>query len=126
MEFDPKLVELREKITRLIEEYDAGGTVSLISKTHGEFSYVIPDWTAITELFDKEGRGIGMRIQTQGVATDFKEKEKLNLTGHFIFSQRECSCRFARLFIDLCKALEEQVKVDFKFEVHPHGSGRVN
>lgn len=90
---DPKLKECMRKIEALCNEYDCGGYFSLVSETHGEFRYVFPKWTALTEELDATGKVTGVRLKCKK-----EEKEKAELTAHFIHSNLDVVLMMFKLF----------------------------
>lgn len=91
-QYDPKLKEAMAKIESICAEYDCGGYFSLTSKTHGEFRYVFPSWVAIREETEC-GEVVGVRLTCKK-----EEKEKAELTAHFIHSNLDTVVAMFKLF----------------------------
>lgn len=86
MNSDPKLIRLMEKIEKLCEEADVGAHVNLVSKTHGEFGFVLPKWGALyEEILPDTTTAIRLKFsRAQG-----DTHEKAELTAHFLHSMRD-------------------------------------
>jgi len=99
---DPKLIELATRIRTLMREYDAGGTISLVSKTHGEFAIVFPRWSGISE----EPQGIRMRFKKE-------EQEIAEGAAHFVVSSMQVNEMFVEDFSELFDALRAKNIISF-------------
>lgn len=104
--YDPKLKECIARIEKLCEEYDCGGSVSLVSRTHGEFRYVLPKWTGFTEEPDQQGKTqIRLKVKKE-------EREKAELSAHFIHSERDTAALFFSFFDGFIRATEDKWKTE--------------
>lgn len=100
MSYDPKLKEAMAKIQRICEQYDCGGYVSLTSRTHGEFRYILPQWTGLQEEL-RDGVVVGIRLRVKK-----EERDKAELTAHFIHSNLDVVVQMFHLFshfVDMTK-----------------------
>jgi hypothetical protein len=102
MAYDPELRKAMDEIRKLLKKYDCGGHITLVSKTHGEFTLVVPKWAAI----DCDGAKVHIRLHAKS------NKEEANLTCHYLYSLRDtCSATFMGLkrMID---EIEKKIGVD--------------
>ena len=116
MSYDPKLKECMARIEKLCEEYDVGGSVSLISREGGEFRYVLPKWTAFIEEVTADG------IERIRLRCKKEEREKAQLTAHFIHSGRDTAALFFKFFDEFVRATDAKWQTEHtafhKFRAH--------
>ena len=108
MAFDPKLRAAMKEIEAVCEKYDCGGIVSLTSKTHGEFRYVLPKWAGIRLIRDKGDGKFAWHVRVHAKS----KPEEANLTMHFIYSTMDVC---GNMFMGLQKAreiVENRMKVE--------------
>lgn len=109
MKYDPKLKEAMAKIEAICNEYDCGGYISLTSKTHGEFRFVFPEWSAIKEEFNSNGEAISCRLNCKK-----EEREKAELTAHFIHSNRDIAAAAFTVFNEFVEETNEKWQTEHK------------
>lgn len=103
MSYDPKLKECLTKIEALCKQYECGAYVSLVSRTHGEFRYVLPEWAAMKEEIDDEGRVCGVRLTCKK-----EEREKAEFTAHFLHSSRDIAALAFKFFDHFIEATQKK------------------
>ena len=87
MKYDAKLKHCAEEIKKILAMYDVMATVSLVSKTHGEFVMHFPTWSGI-QLEDGHFR---IRFKKE-------EQEKAEATTHIIVSTVQINEMFIQNF----------------------------
>lgn len=107
MSYDSKLKECMNKIELIMKEYGAGGWVSLSSENGGEFRFIFPEWSGLAEELDCSGKVSGVRLKVKKA-----EREKAELTAHFIHSNRDVSAQAFRMFDHLCELTQEKWKTE--------------
>ena len=115
--YDPKLKELAAKIEALCQEYSAGAFISLISKTHGEFRYVLPKWTSLLETISAAGLPMVRLLHKKELGHTHEQAE---LTAHFLFSLRDT----AALCFSFCEKFIEKIDEKWKPEHEPFAGFR--
>lgn len=86
----PRLREAIAEIRAVCEKYDCGGVVSLSSKEHGEFAFIIPTWSLAQFEGPNQDR-IRLRAKS-GV----HPQEQLESTLHFLMSTRDICAGYAQ------------------------------
>jgi len=83
LDHDPKLKEAMCEITAIMRKHDIGGHIILSSKSHAEFRFEPPKWSAVT--IDDE---IGIRVRTNSDLYPNKEAKRAALESsvHFLES----------------------------------------
>lgn len=94
--------ECQAKIEELCKAYDCGGHVTLVSKTHGEFRFVLPEWTCLYEEVDPKTGDIGIRVRVK--KADGDTHEDAELTAHYLHSMRDT---FATAFAFVDRLIEK-------------------
>lgn len=103
--FDPKLREAMLKIEAICVEYDCGAHINLVSPTHGEFGFVLPQWQCLYE--DKLPTGeIIIRLRAKKADGDFPLRAEL--TAHFLHSCREVCARAFAVADGFIKVIDEK------------------
>jgi hypothetical protein len=93
MSYDPILKEAAAKIELLCRQYDIGAHIMLVSRTHAEYRFCLPEWSALREEFDPTGAVI-MRLKTNKAEMGvIQSKEKAELTAHFLCEIRDQAAR---------------------------------
>lgn len=111
--YDPKLKEAARRIEAICEEYDCGGFVSLVSKSHGEFRFMLPKWGAIFEEVDSQGN-VMVRLKTVNMKNDPAMFERAELTAHFIHSLQDTAAACFSLMDEFIKVTKEKWKTEHK------------
>lgn len=109
MASDPKLIKLMSKIEELCREADVGGHVNLLSKTHGEFRFVLPKWAGLYEEYDSDGNCI-IRLKIKKAEGDTHEKAEL--TAHFLHSVRDVCAQTFGLVDKFIQVTDEKWKTE--------------
>lgn len=112
--WDADLKSAMLEITGILEKYQIGGNITLVSKTHSEFYYHLPDWSAV-KFEDRENGKAGIRIRSK--RKDFKSKEEqdkiLAASIHLIAQIRDLSARSFGIFNEI---MEEKLAKVIDFE----------
>lgn len=115
---DPKLKAAMKDIERICEKYDCAAVVSLTSKTHGEFRYILRDWLGVRLL--KEGTDGAHRWHVKVHAKS--NNEEAQLTCHWLYSTLDVLGNFFLSLERVRKMIDERMKVDHEpfhgFEPH--------
>jgi hypothetical protein len=117
--YDPKLKEAMSAIEAVCKRYGCGGHITLISKTHGEFRFVLPDWAGLYEVIDENGNS-GIRCKIEKAKGDTHEKAEL--TAHFLHSVRDIAAacfRFMSRFTEQTDKVWDTEHTPF-FGFRPH------
>lgn len=110
--YDPRLKECMAKIEAICKQYDCGGHISLVSKTHGEFRFVLPTWTGLYDEVDPKNGDIHVRLKIK--KADGDTHEKAELTAHYLHSIRD-TCASGFLFVnEMTEITDEKWKTEHK------------
>ena len=117
--YDPALKEALARIEQICFEYGIGGYVSLVSQTHGEFRPILPAWAGCTWEYKDDDHLVvtGVRLKVKK-----EERDKAEMTAHFIHSGLDCSAHAFQFFDFLVKQTKEKWKTEhesFK-DFRPH------
>lgn len=102
---DPVLEETMKQIKAVMKAAGVGGAVALISKSHGNFRLILPDWIALTAT--KIGSQFGLNL-----AIRIAEPEKAGFTAHFIYSLRDVLNGMGSAMSQLSKEMEKHCVVE--------------
>lgn len=110
--FDPSLKDCMHEIEAILAKYDAGGSIVLNSKTHGEFKIVLPTWSLAKYEFNETGQLI-MRVKAS--KKDLKDPtvhKNLEATVGMLMSLQDISRRIFMFTDQLSKELHKQMEID--------------
>lgn len=113
--YDQKLRDAMREIEGVLKKYDIGGFVTLQSRSHAEFKFLIetPSWSNVRYV--KEGAAIHLKIHNKS-----KPKETEATVG-MLYSIRDlCAMGFQQMDV-LANRIEQQVKV-----IHTTFGGGIN
>ena len=107
--YDPALKEAMLKIQEIMDEYKIGGSIALASKTHSEFLYHYPEWSAVQ-------LETASQIRIRSKLKDFKSKEEqqqnMQESTHFIAQMQDLSAQSFAMFEIIFKKLEEHYEIE--------------
>ena len=120
MNHDEKLKEAMESIKKILRDYEIAGSVVLVSKTHSEFLYEFPVWSAIQWNEDRDG--LRLTSRKRDFKTEEEWRENLQQSVHIIAQNRDLAGQSFIVFNDTFERLEEQMEIMHKpfsgFEPH--------
>jgi hypothetical protein len=95
-------------ITRILRQYDIGGAVILVSKTHAEFRYQFPSWSIVQPETGPQGQQ-GMRMRSFEAWYGSKDEQKLAMEEslHCLYQIRDIAAQIFIAFEDLTDQVEE-------------------
>lgn len=106
--YDPKLKEAMAKIKVILKEYDIGASISLVSKTHGEFLYHMPTWSAA----QIQSNQLRVKSKKKDYASVEEQHEVAELTAHLILSLRDMAVNDLRVMGGIAEILNEKWDID--------------
>jgi hypothetical protein len=112
MNYDPKLKELARRIEDLCKEYDAGAHISLVSRTHGEFRFCLPDWAGLYEEVEPATGNVRIRLKIKKAEGDTFEKAEL--TAHLLHSLRDTAASCFAFVDQFIKVTDEKWQTEHK------------
>lgn len=115
MSYDPLLKKAIMEIEGIIRKYDIGGAVSLTSKTHGEYLFVLdPSWSIIKQIPEKQGTKLHLRSLRKEFASLEAQRQANELTAHLIFSQRDIAAHTLKQLGVIEDLLKSKWTIDHK------------
>ena len=118
--FDPKLKSAMEDIKKIMDKYDIGGGVALVSKTHSEFLAYPPGWTAISI---SDNSNIRVKINAEKYPEKHMKKAAAENTVHFCFASRLCLGTLFDIIDTVCDGLAERWDItEDGLKFTPHNS----
>ena len=111
--YDAKLKEAMAEIKAILDKHDIGGSINLVSKTHSEFRFHFPSWSAAQ--FENGGEGIQIKCKREDYPSKKDQKEALELTCHVLLSIRDL-CGKAFMAMDQIRGMIEShgIEIDHK------------
>lgn len=112
---DPKLKAALAEIEQIMEKHDCGGIISLHSKTHTEYKFVMPKWSLITFAEpNPDGKTVQVDVKHRGKSNP----EDTVATYHLMFDAQHVCEVFVEMFAKL-RAFLESVPEIGKIETVP-------
>jgi hypothetical protein len=104
-EYDPRLRECLQEIEDLLKFYDAGGFVSIHSKTHGEFKVMIEhmSWSQVKMIGERKAMHIKLHMGTS--------PENTEATIAMVDDARSIAANFFKFFDKVLEAVKKQADV---------------
>lgn len=114
MSHDPKLRKAMAEIVPILEKYQCGAAVTLVSQTHTEYRYEFPAWSCIG--INRKTGEVRVRIRRE----DFKTIDDYHLivgnTAHLVCQLRDLA---AQNFADFQK-LVDLISMHWEFDHKPY------
>ena len=115
MNYDPVLKKAMLEIEAILRKHDIGGVVSLTSKTHGEYLFVLdPSWTIIKQIPEEMGTKLHLRSMRKEFPSDEAQRKANELTAHLIFSQRDIAAHTLKQLGHIEDMLKSKWTIDHK------------
>ena len=83
--YDPKLREVARKIKRLLKRNNVAGSFVVVSKTHSEFRFHFPTWSAVT----LKGNELRIRAKREDFVSLEDQKETVENSVHILCQIRD-------------------------------------
>jgi hypothetical protein len=116
---DPRLKDAMRRISRILRDYDIGGQVTLVSKTHAEYRYQFPTWSVVQPETGPGGEpGIRLRSFETWYGDKDKQRRAAEESLHCLYQIRDLAGQTFMIFDNLCKQVEE--KSGWHIEHHPY------
>jgi hypothetical protein len=116
---DPRLKDAMRKMVQIMQKYEIGGAITLVSKSHAEYKYEFPHWSVIQPETGPHGER-GLRVRSFEAWYGDKEQQKLAMEQslYCLYQIRDLAGQAFLLFENLCRQVEE--KSGFDIEHHPY------
>lgn len=126
MNFDPTLKKAIMEIEGILRKYDIAGAISLTSKTHGEYLFVLdPTWSIIKQIPQEDGTMMHIKSLRKDFESEAAQHEANELTAHLIWSQADVVANTLRQLERIKAKLSEKWKVAHNF-VEPQKTEHFN
>jgi hypothetical protein len=118
MSYDPKLKEAMAEISAVLKKHDIAGAVTLVSKTHSEYKYHFPTWSA-AQITDE---GIRFRTKSSDYADKQAADQALLDSLHVVLQIHDLNSQNIKVTDQLIKKIGEHVDFDHVpyFDHTPH------
>lgn len=118
MNYDPKLKEAMAEIKAVLKKHDIAGALTLVSKSHSEYLYHFPTWSA-AQLTDE---GIRIRIKSSDFADKQAADQALLDSLHVVLQIHDLNSQNLKVMDQLIKKIGEHVDIDHTpfFDHTPH------
>jgi hypothetical protein len=106
---DPRLKDAMIAIKKILTTFDIGASIALVSKSHSEWLYHMPEWSCVKLQDDG-----GVRIKSHHADYPSKDaqKEHLEVSVHVIYQLRDLGVQTASNMQQLCELIERHLQVD--------------
>lgn len=120
MSYDDNLKKAVEDIKSILKRYDIAGSVALVSKTHAEFLYHFPAWSAIQ--WNKAGDSLNVKSKKEHFANKEEQSQVLQQSVHIVMQNRDIAAQSFHMFDTVYDNLKKHMDIEHKsfsgFEPH--------
>src|SRR3990167_2276574 len=114
--FDPNLKDAAEEIKKIMQKYDIGGHITLVSPTHSEFMYAItPSWSCAR--FERLPNGeVGIRFTATEKRYGCKETSRKyqENTAHLLLQIRDLGVQAFQTMENVHEQLKKHIDIEHK------------
>lgn len=110
--FDPNLKMAVIEMERVLQRYNIGGALLLVSKTHSEYAYRLPAWSCAQ--FETLNGQTAIRFRSHHTSYGSKEaqhQEQEN-TAHLLFQLRDLGGQTFLVFEQVCTQLQGHLDIE--------------
>ena len=120
MSHDDNLKKAVEDIKSILRGYDIAGSLALVSKTHSEFLYHFPAWSAVQ--WNKAGDRLNVENNPKHYANQEELSQRLTQSVHIVMQNRDIAAQTFHMFDTVYESLKEHMNIEHKsfsgFEPH--------
>lgn len=118
VDYDPKLKKAMEEIKAILKNYDIGGAITLVSKTHSEYLYDLPTWSCVAFT----DRGLSIYSQERHFKSKNEQKENQEVSFHVFYQIRDIAAQTFMIFEECTKAIKQNANVEHQsfYNFTPH------
>ncbi len=122
--YDPRLKDAMAEIAALLQRYDIGASVHLVSQTHSEYCYHFPTWSVAQFAQEEPGRwGIRVRSKKEDFPSREAQHQANEVTAHLLCQLRDLGAQDLVQIEQVLEMVEKhwQIRHTPFFKHKPHG-----
>ena len=126
-QFDPRLKACMKQLQEVIESYDVGAQIALVSPTHSEFLYHFPTWSVAQIEEMEEGPALRFNTKRHRFISARSKHAATEITVHLIAQFQHLSAMFFDIADRVMNGLNEHMEIENNIgPMHPHNeAGRI-
>jgi hypothetical protein len=110
--FDPRLKAAMSEIQEVLQRYDIGAAVALVSPTHSEYAYELPSWSVLRWEDPGDGQvGLRLRSKREDFATRESQRAVTDATVHLVEQLRLIGGQTFEMFHQVMELCEQQFDI---------------
>lgn len=110
--YDSKLKEAMAEIQAILEKHDIAAHITLVSPTHGEFTYHFPTWGVITPEEKNDLTGFRFRSKREDFASKQAQLDATEVSVHVLFSLRDVAANTVIMMDAIATELRQHMEID--------------
>lgn len=120
-QFDPRLKACMKQLQEILESYDIGAQIALVSPTHSEFLYHFPTWSVAQIEETEEGPALRFNTKRYRFISGRSKHAAVDITVHLIAQFQHISAMFFDISDRVMRELNEHMEIENNIgPMYPH------